>query len=240
MTTRSSRPARRAARLAGFAAPLLTAALCSGCGYVTVLNAKDERPLASGRAVWRFGEAAGVEVQAARAHASATQQLSDLDRAELDGQSIQGPVALRHDATHRHAHLAYNHRMAFGSRFELEWMAGVAAARSDWHSTSDRPTDPQLSGRASWSGPMGGFVGRLNFNDAFALEGRVTGALALGDRVDTAHFGLTEFVLAWRPVRGLVLRGGYAQYASSTTVRPADTEQALRVRGPYFNLGVEF
>lgn len=228
-------------RTARVAAVVLLAASLGGCGLSTRIYLKDDSAMAATRATWRMGEAAGFEVGAARVRASGTQRLDDSETVYFEDRSVTGPVLLNHRTTHEHAHLAYKHRIPLGSRFELEWLAGATAVRHRWESTSERPTDPLLANRTTWRGAVGGLLGRLKLEDHLSLELRGVGAAAVRSSVTRGEFGFSELVLAWRPAGGpLLLRGGFAQFSSDTRPGLGDSEQTLRVRGPYLNLGLEF
>lgn len=237
-TSNEIRPRLRRARAV---AAVAGAALLGGCGWSTRAYVKDQNPLAAGRATWRLGEAAGLEVAVARARGTGTQQLGEFESISLGGERVDGPVSVAHRATHEHAHLAYRHRIPFGSRFEFEWLAGATAARSRWQTTSERVTDPVLQGRVSWRGAVGGVVGRVKLDEQFSLELRGVGAAGARSSFGDGDYSFNELVFAWRPAsRGLVLRGGIAELSSLTRGRDNDSEQLLRVRGPYLNVGLEF
>lgn len=228
---------RRAASLLALAGALLL----SGCGWSTRVFVRDQAPLAATRATWQLGEAAGIEVGLARARGTGTQQLESAATVELGSQRIDGPALLSHRATHAHAHLAYRHRIPFGSRFEFEWLAGATAARTRWQTTSERATDPVLQSRVSWRGALGGVAGRLKMDEQFSLELRGVGAIGARSSFGEGDYTFSELVVAWRPAaRGLVVRGGIADLSTLTRGRDNDSEQLLRVRGPYVNLGLEF
>lgn len=229
---------RHAPRRWALVVALAASVLGSGC-YNTVLVARDERSMAAARATWRLNEASGVEVQGFRTRATETQSFNDLDDIQVDGRRIPGPVVLDHRVRHAHAHAAYNHRIPLRRGFELEWMAGVAASRAEWDSVSRRAGDPTLSSRVSWSGPMGGALGRYRVTDDWSIELRTTGAVALGGSGRSGTYAWSEAVVAWRP-GVLALRAGVARLQSTTVPTSGDTEQQLRVRGPYLNLGLEF
>lgn len=223
------------------AAVAAVAGLLAGCGAVTRLDAHDDRAFASVRASWHGAAGDGVDLQAGRVQARSSQQLGDQSSVFGGPNRVDGPVMLQHRVKQEHAHVAYSSRIEFSPRFDVHWMAGAATARSDWQTRSARTTDPALDSRTSWHGPMGG--GRVRFGLAaqWSLEGRVTGAVALGGRADRGHFVLGEAVVAWRPLpQGLVLRGGLASFSSSTRALPGDTERTLRVSGPYVNIGLDF
>lgn len=220
---------------------LVGASLLAGCGWSTRVFVKDQAPLAAARATWRLGEAAGIEVGVARARGAGTQQIDAADEVAIGGQRIDGPVLLQHRANYAHAHLAYRHRIPLGSRFEFEWMAGATAARSRWQTTSERATDPVLQTRVAWRGALGGVTGRLKLDEQFALELRGVGALSARSSFGEGDYSFSELVVAWRPAAGgLVVRGGIADLSALTRGRGNDSEQLLRVRGPYLNLGLEF
>lgn len=231
-------PRWRAARaLAALAAALLL----GGCGWSTRLFVKDDAPIAAARATWRLGEAAGFEVGAARVRATGPQQLQNAESADLGGQRVDGPVELQHRALHEHGYLAYRHRIPLGSRFELEWLAGATAVRTRWQTTSARATDPVLEGRVNWRGAVGGVGGRLKLDEQFSLEVRGHGAAGVRNSLGEGDYTFGEVVFAWRPApSGLVLRGGFAQLSALSRGRNNDSEQWMRVRGPYLNLGLEF
>ncbi len=224
---------------------LATATLLAGCGVgVTHLNVSDDsHAIGSVRAVKRLGSGPGgpgLEVEASRAVAKGTQLLTANDAATLNQQTVLGPATLSNDARVEHVQLVYNHLLFAGRPVELEWFVGATQVRTHWSSTSSRTTDPQLTSSSTWSGPVGGALGRLHLAPMLSLEARYSGAVALGGRVDSGQRNFTEVALAFRPAPVIVLRGGYAE--SRTWVRPetSSTELSVRARGPFFNLGLEF
>ncbi len=223
---------------------LAAASLLSGCGVITTLHVSDDsHVIGSVRAVKRLGSGPGgpgIEVEASRVVAKGTQFLNANDAATFDQVSVLGPVTLSHDARVEHAQIVYNHLLFAGRPVEMEWFVGATQVRTHWTSTSSRPNDPQLTSQTTWSGPVGGALGRLHLAPFLSLEARYSGAVALGGRVDTGQRNFTEVALAFRPAPVIVLRGGYAE--SRTWVRPevSSTELSVRARGPFVNLGLEF
>jgi hypothetical protein len=226
-------------------AGLLTAAsLLSACGAISTLNINDNAAtIGSVRAVKRFGSGPGgpgIEVEASQFTAKGTQALANSEVAYLGNQSINGPATLQNTARVTHAQLVYNHLLFAGQPVEMEWFAGAAQVHTHWASTGGA-TAPRLSATSTWSGPVGGVLGRLRLTPMLSLEGRRSLAMARGGNIENQRL-FTEVALALRPVPGLVLRGGYAESQSWDWVRPdlLTTALSVRARGPFLNLGLEF
>ena len=227
---------------------LLTAAatlLLSGCGLVSqqLHVSDDSRVVASARVVKRLGTGPGgpgIELEASRAEARGTQVIVANSNVNLGNNSISGPTTLQHRAQVDNGHIVYNHLLFAGRPVELEWFAGGAWGRLRWDSTSSVSTDPTLSSRASWYGPTGGALGRLQVGPGLSLEVRYAGAIALSGPVDTNSRSLVEAAIAFRPPGGVVLRGGFAEMRSVTRTEIGSSELSVRARGPFLNLGLEF
>jgi hypothetical protein len=217
----------------------------SGCGLVSqqLHVSDDSRVVASGRVVKRLGSGPGgpgIELEVSRAEARGSQNIAANSSISMGGQFISGPTVLQHRAQVDNAHLVYNHLLFAGRPVELEWFAGGAWGRLRWDSTSSTPTDPALSARASWFGPTGGVLGRLNLAPTLSVEARYAGSIALSGAVDTSSRSLVEGALAFRPPGGLVLRAGFAEMRSVTRPEIGYSELSVRARGPFLNLGLEF
>lgn len=226
------------------AGALACSLLASGCGVVTQLHADDKSaPSATVRVLHRLGGGpggGGVELELSSVRGEGSQRLEDLTVATLGGRAISGPTQLLHTVRVQHAQLVYNHRLFAGRPFELEWFAGAASVRTDWRSVSTNPADPSLSRQITWRGPAGGALGRVRLGPLLALEGRLSGAIALSGGTVRGGRSAAELALAFRPVPSLVLRGGLAEMRSDLSPREETTELSTRLRGPFLNLGVEF
>lgn len=223
---------------------LVGATLLSGCGVSTTLHISDgSQAIGSVRVVKRLGMGPGgpgIEAEGSTLKASGTQTLNNADVAAIGPQSIAGPATIQNSAKVEHAQLVYNHLLFAGRPIELEWFVGATQVRTRWDTTSSRPTDPRLTSQTTWTGPVGGVLGRVNLAPMLSVEGRYAGAVAVGGRVGSGQRTFTELALAFRPVPVVVLRGGFAE--SRTFVRPEffTTELSVRARGPFLNLGLEF
>jgi hypothetical protein len=216
----------------------------AACGTPTQLHVQDNgQVIGSVRAVHRFGEGPGgpgIELEASRARARGSQALAATETATLDRRSVTGPTTLHHDARVDHAQIVYNHLMFAGRPVEMEWFAGAAWVQTRWDAESTTATDARLASRTRWYGPAGGVLGRVRLGPLLALEGRYTGAARSGGAADSGSRYEAELALALRPAPGLVLRGGFAESRSWVRANFDESEQSVRARGPYLNLGLEF
>lgn len=237
----SARTMQRAAAAGATAASALLAA-CTGSP--TQLHVEDSgRLVGSVRGVVRFGAApggSGLEFEASRARASGPQTLQATEVATLDGRSISGPATLRNEARVDRVQVAYNHLLFPGRPVELEWFAGAASVTTRWDTDSSLPSDPHLSSRTRWVGPTGGVLGRVRLAPGLSLEGRYAGAVRITGSVDSGSCYQIEGALAFRPGGGVVLRGGFAESRSWVRASFTESEQSVRARGPFVNLGFEF
>lgn len=225
--------------------PVLAAAVVlAGCGeFPKQLHVDDRsRPVVSARGLWRLGEGPGgpgLELEHLQAHARGEQTLGSLDVATLEGRSLTGPGLLHHDVHAYDTSLLYNHRLFPGRLLELEWFAGVSWHTTDWSTTSDTPGDPRLSRRATWSGPAGGVLGRVNLAPGLSIEGRYSGAARVWGETYGSRYN-AELAFAFRPPGPLVLRAGLAEHRSWIDSDGLNSELSVRARGPFLNLGLEF
>lgn len=231
-------PARCAAAL------LAAAALTAGCGNVTQLHVDDRSsPIVSARAVHRFGGGpggAGLELEVSSVRARGEQQLSAFESVSVGSQFVAGPALLVHNARVQHAQLVYNHLLFAGRPAELEWFVGAAWVRATWESVSLNPGDPRLSNRSNWYGPAGGVLGRLRLAPPLALELRYSAAVDLSARRDGGSRNSTEAALAFRAAPSLLLRAGLGESRSWVQPEFSSSELAVRVRGPFVSLGLDF
>ncbi len=223
---------------------LVAAVVMAGCGaYPTQLHVDDRsQPLLSARGVLRLGEGPGgpgLELTYLQTHARGEQQLLSGDLARLEGQTLAGPKLLHHDVRTHDTELLYNHRLFAGRPAELEWFAGMGWHDTDWTSTGDQPADPQITRRATWSGPAGGVLGRLNLGSGLALEARYSGGIRVWGGANGSRYN-AELALALRPAGPLVLRAGFAEHRSWIESDGLNSELSVRSRGPFFTLGLEF
>ena len=237
LPTGSSGPTRCAGAL------LAAAALTAGCGNVTQLHVDDRSsPIVSARAVHRFGGGpggAGLELEVSSVRARGEQRLSAFESVSVGTQSVTGPALLVHNARVQHAQLVYNHRLFAGRPAELEWFVGAAWVQATWESVSFNTADPRLSNRTNWYGPAGGVLGRLRLAPLLALELRYSAAIDLSTRRDGASRNSTEAAFAFRAAPALLLRAGLGE--SRSWVQPdSSSELAVRVRGPFVSLGLDF
>ena len=227
------------------AATLLSAtALTVGCGSVTQLHVDDRSSaIVSARVVHRLGSGPGgpgLELEVSSVQARGDQQLGAFESATAGSQTVLGPALLRHDARVNHVQLVYHHLLFAGRPVELEWFAGAAWVTTTWDSVSARPSDPRLSYQSNWYGPAGGALGRLRLAPQLALELRYTGAVDLSARGDGGSRNATELALAFKPVPQLWLRAGLGESRSWLQPNLTSTELAVRVRGPFVSLGLDF
>ncbi|MDP3612924.1 MAG: hypothetical protein Q8R98_13795, partial [Rubrivivax sp.] len=165
------------------AAALALATLLGGCGtYVSTLDVRDNSaPIVTARALHRLGGpiggGGGLEAEVHAVRATDRQNFTDTDAATLNGRTILGPTTLHHRVSAQHVQLVYNHLLFPGRPIEMEWFAGATVSRLQWDTNSTRPSDPQLTYRRTWYGPVAGLVGRVPLAPGLALEGRFSGAI---------------------------------------------------------------
>lgn len=219
------------------------AAALVGCGNLTQLHVDDgSKAIVSARAVHRFGGGPGgpgIELEYASVRGRDEQRLEPFESASLHGQSISGPVLLRHTARVQHAQLVYNHRLFAGRPVEFEWFAGAAWVNTRWESVSANAADPRLVHDGNWRGPTGGVLGRLRLAPHLAAELRYSGAVDLSSSRDNGSRNATELALAFSPAPALRLRAGWGESRSWTRPELGSTELSVRIRGPFLSLGFE-
>lgn len=226
------------ARLQLVAVPL---ALLAGCAGTSLGIRDNSAPTYSARVDFRFapGGGAGLELDAHGVRGEGRQQLSASETATLGGRTVNGPALLTHDARVDAGHVAYHHIHFREQPVQLEWFAGIGAARVRWRSVADVAGQSELAKTESWNGPMAGVGLRWRINPWVGLDARTWTMTELSFFDDNTRSG-TEVALAFTPTPPLRLRLGWAGSTTRMQNSSIDSNVSLRTRGPFAGVALAF
>lgn len=222
-------------------------AMCTaGCGTWQNIDIHDNKsPSVAVRATvhpegWTRGDrpGAGLEAGYERYRAHDVHALPSGELVTIDKQTVVGPDTIGQEAVSQQIHLAYTHRLYFGSNFELEPFGGVAWFETKVNLTpAASPLRPGIALR-QW-GAIGGITPRWRFDPSLAIELRITG---MGR--DFRYSGVIyDAGLVWAPVQNLALRLGYAKRSYGGFIDDngsGDVQLNVRARGPSVSLLFDF
>ncbi|HET7792278.1 MAG TPA: hypothetical protein VFL64_02740 [Rhizobacter sp.] len=230
-----------------FASGLAALTVLAGCGSVQNAYVKDtSSPAYAVRATLRGGDAdaggrkrgPGVEIGYEGYRAEGTQTLNAGESIWLPGGAVFGPQTLSHTARVEQFYVAYNHRLRFGSSFELEPYVGVTSAKLKFETTpSGSSTAMLLDNRET--GVTAGITPRWRFTDLVATEFRY-------NYIETHEFvrgSSYEVAVVVTPVPQVGLRLGWSDrrhFVKSDATPQVGSEVSIRARGPLATLQFDF
>jgi len=236
------------------ALPLLAGCLANATAPININDSSAQ--FYSARAKWQprsnandaFGQSRdGVEFQYTKTAGLSDQSLATGEVMSVGGNSVIGPQQISHRADISYAHLAYS-GTAYMEKYPAEMDAFIGLGQVSYSLRSDVTTAPLVlqSSQTDYALTMGMGL-RWRFLDNASAEGRVVlltqnpfsyflGTYGKGKQTDMIQGELT---LVYKPVKSVVLRGGYA-WMSLVPEKTAESPLDFRLRGPLVGMEVLF